>query len=475
MKRQLFFVFSAVCFALACSQNKNIESSNPAPGSDTSGKKIIPWVTTGDENLLLKQQAAVSLNPGSGDNAIIVDTSETFQSMDGFGYTLTGGSAHVINKMPSDARSNLLRELFSGDENSVRINFLRLSIGASDLNDSVFTYDDMPAGETDTALANFSLQKDSGLLRLLKDILAIQPGIQLMATPWTPPVWMKTNGNSVGGSLNPDYYSVYARYFVKYIQEMKNMGITVHAITPQNEPLHPGNNPSLLMLSEQQADFIKNHLGPAFESAGLETKIVVYDHNCDRPDYPLTILNDAAAKKYVDGSAFHLYAGDISAMSQVRQAHPDKNIYFTEQYTAIDGKFEGDLEWHVKNLLIGAPLNWSKTVLEWNLANDVSYGPHTPGGCTTCKGALTIDGGAVKRNVAYYIIAHASKFVPYGSKRIASSGTSLPNVAYKTPEGKVVVIVLNEGSEAANFRITIGNQSARVNLPGSSVGTFVEP
>jgi glucosylceramidase len=285
---------------------------------------------------------------------------------------------------------------------------------------------------------------------------------------------MKDNGSSVGGSLLPKYYDTYAKYFVKYIQGMKDEGITIDAITPQNEPLHPGNNPSLLMPATEQRDFIKNNLGPAFRTAGINTRIFVYDHNCDRPDYPLTILNDPEAKQYVDGSAFHMYAGDISALSQVHNSHPDKNVYFTEQYTAINSLFSDDIKWHLKNLVIGAPRNWSRTVLEWNLANDKNFGPYTPGGCTTCKGALTIDGSDVKRNVAYYIIGHASKFVPPGSVRIESNmPDDLPNVAYKTPDGKKVIIVLNEKKESATFNIRLNKRWWTVILPAESAGTLV--
>jgi glucosylceramidase len=228
------------------------------------------------------------------------------------------------------------------------------------------------------------------------------------------------------------------------------------------------------MQASEQADFIKNHLGPAFQTAGINTKIVLYDHNCDRPDYPIAILNDNAAKSFVDGSAFHLYNGDISALSQVHAAHPDKNVYFTEQYTASNGNFGGDLRWHVKNIVIGAPRNWSKTVFEWNLANDVNYGPHTPGGCTTCKGALTINGGAVKRNVAYYIIAHISKFVPPGSTRIASEITGdLYSVAFNTPSNKKVLIVLNDGSTSSTFNIRFNGKIVNAQLASGSVATYV--
>jgi glucosylceramidase len=284
---------------------------------------------------------------------------------------------------------------------------------------------------------------------------------------------MKTNNDTRGGSLKPQYYGVYANYLVKYIQAMQAEGIRVDAITPQNEPLNPGNNPAMTMSAVEQADFVKNFLGPAFRAAGINTKIIVYDHNCDVPSYPLTILNDAAANPYVDGSAFHLYAGNISALTQVHHAFPDKNVYFTEQWVGGPQNFPEDLKWHVKNLIIGAPRNWSKNVLEWNLASDPNYNPHTPGGCSTCLGGLTI-GTSVTRNVSYYIVAHASKFVTDGSVRIASnlSGT-LSNVAFKTPDGKKVLIVLNEGSAKQAFNIRFGDLIATSELAAGAVATYV--
>lgn len=227
------------------------------------------------------------------------------------------------------------------------------------------------------------------------------------------------------------------------------------------------------MSATEQADFIKNYLGPAFKAANISTKIIVYDHNCDVPSYPLTILNDADANKYVDGSAFHLYAGNITALTQVHNAFPGKNVYFTEQWVGGPGNFPEDLKWHVKNLIIGATRNWSKNVLEWNLASDPNYNPHTPGGCTSCLGGLTI-GTTVTRNVSYYIVAHASKFVTSGSVRVASDlvGT-LANVAFKTPSGKKVLIVLNEGSSKQTFNIKFNNMIVTTELSAGAVGTYV--
>jgi glucosylceramidase len=304
--------------------------------------------------------------------------------------------------------------------------------------------------------------------------LKIAPDIKIMGSPWSPPTWMKTNNNSIGGSLKPECYAAYAKYFVKYIQGMKAEGIRIDAITVQNEPLHPGNNPSLLMQAAEQAEFIKNHLGPAFQAAELDTKIIVYDHNCDRPDYPISILNDAEARKYVDGSAFHLYGGKISAMSTVHDAHPDKNLYFTEQWIGAPGDLRGDLAWHTRELTIGATRNWSRTVLEWNLAADPRHQPHTPGGCTTCLGAVTIDGNKVTRNPAYYVVAHAAKFVRPGSVRIGSTELQpLPNVAFQAPDGRKVLIVLNDGRSPQTFNLREGDKLVTSTLPAGAVGTYV--
>ncbi len=434
------------------------------------------WLTKGDQSVLLTKQATVlSFGTVSNSNSFIdVDSTLDFQTVDGFGYSLTGGSTYVINRLNATDKAKLLTELFGTAAGSIGISYLRIGIGASDLNAAVFSYDDMPAGQTDITLSAFSLNPDkTDLIPLLKEITAINPYIKILASPWSPPVWMKDNGSSKGGSLQAQYYDVYARYFVKYIHQMKAEGITIDAITPQNEPLHPGNNPSMLMLAEQERDFIKNNLGPAFQAAAITTKIIAYDHNCDRPDYPLTVLNDAAARAFTDGSAFHLYAGDISALSQLHNAFPGKNVYFTEQWTSSAGTFDGDLKWHVKNVIIGSMRNWSKVALEWNLANDPAFGPHTTGGCTQCKGALTI-GTAVTRNVGYYIIAHAAKFVPSGSVRISSSAYGfLQNVAFKTPDGKKVLIAENDGIADETFNIRFKNKWVVATLPAGAVGTYV--
>lgn len=471
------FVLIFMISITGCAKTKKDILTNPPPSPPVAGKSDVAlWLTNPAQAVYFKKQSTVLNFSGSSNYnpTILVDTTQTYQSIDGFGFALTGGSAYLINHLTTSDRDALLKELFTADSTFINISYLRISIGASDLDTSVFSYDDLSENQTDPELKNFSLNPDNNnLIPVLKSIVALNPNIKIMGSPWSAPAWMKTNQSSKGGSLKPEYFGVYANYLVKYIQAMKSQGITIDAITPQNEPLNPNNNPSMAMSATEQSDFIKNHLGPAFKAANITTKIIVYDHNCDVPTYPLTILNDPEAKKYIDGSAFHLYAGDINALTQVHNAHPDRNVYFTEQWVGGPGNFPEDLKWHVKNLIIGATRNWSKNVLEWNLASDPNYYPHTDGGCTTCQGALTI-GTSVTRNVSYYIIAHASKFVKTGSVRIASIMVSnLPNVAFKTPEGKKVLIVLNEGASSQTFNIQFNNMIVTSDLPGGAVGTYV--
>lgn len=450
---------------------------------DTGQETAEWWVTDPEAGVLFERREDdlrfEEMDPevtGEQEPVIEVNEGETFQEIDGFGFTLTGGSAMHLIGMSPEARAALLRELFGTAGNAIGISYLRLSIGASDLNESAFSYDDLPEGETDPQMEHFDLGPDrENVIPVLKEILAVNPDIKLMGSPWSPPAWMKTNRDTRGGSLKPEWYDAYARYFVKYIGQMQEEGIRIDAVTVQNEPLHPGNNPSLLMEAPEQAVFVRDHLGPAFEAAGIDTKIIIYDHNADRPDYPVSILNDPEAKKYIDGSAFHLYAGEIGALSEVHNAHPDRNLYFTEQWMGAPGNLKEDLAHHIKHLTIGATRNWCRTVLEWNLSSDPAYQPHTGrGGCDRCLGGVTIDGNHVTRNPAYYVVAHASKFVRPGSVRIASGYLeTLPNVAFKTPEGKKVVIIFNDSGSPQTFHIRYKDQVAASALNAGAVGTYV--
>lgn len=483
-KNRLINIFILILLLLNLSSCGKSQKNDPpvvTPPVDTPPTTPVKtdvafWLTKADRTALFEKQnvGLIFTTTTNSNPTITVDSTQTFQTIDGFGFAMTGGSAYLINHLSAADREPLLKELFTPDSTFINVSYLRTSIGSSDLNASVYSYDDIPVGQTDYPLDYFSLGADEyDLIPILKKVVALNPNIKILGSPWSAPVWMKTINNTMGGSLKPECYDVYAKYFVKYIQAMKANGIHIDAITCQNEPLNAYNNPSMLMTAVQQADFIKNHLGPAFQAANIDTKIILYDHNCDHPEYPTTVLSDPDARQYIDGSAFHLYSGDISALSSVHYSYPDKNVYFTEQWTGGPGNFAADLNWHMKQLIVGATRNWSKNVIEWNLAADPLYQPHTVGGCTTCMGALTI-GATVTRNVSYYIIAHASKFVKTGSVRIASTITgTLPNVAFMTPDRKKVLIVLNDNTASQTFNILSNGKMVTTTLAGGSVGTYV--
>ncbi len=468
--------------------------------------EVEAWVTEPDRSMLFEKQPEKipfsTQQNRRGGGTIVIDESLQMQDVDGFGFALTGGSAELMMLMTQPARTALLKDLFSKDGNNAGVSYVRLTIGASDLNSYVFSYNDLKPGETDLSLSKFDLVQDKkDVVPVMKEILSIDPTIKILASPWSPPTWMKTIDKVKSGSLKTEYYDVYARYFIKYIQAMKAEGIVIDAITIQNEPLNANNTPSMRMSAQEQAVFIKEHLDPQLEKAGLKTKIVLFDHNLDRPDYPLTILSDPDAAKYVDGSGFHHYGGDMSAMSVVHTAYPDKHLYFTEQMIVErPGSPRIDIAAQVKRMIIDVTRHWSRNVILWNFAADPLNDPHTDdGGCSMCQGAVTIDNDNVTKNLAYYVIAHASKFIRPGSVRIGSTNPGdmsvalttdeerrevvrvatfdnysvLPNVAFRTPEGKYVLVVANNTWNVTSFRIQFRSQYVNIRLNPGAVGTYV--
>ncbi len=437
------------------------------------------WLTTVDRTALFTLQGA-SLHFSKAENqlpAVEVNDMEQFQTIDGFGFALTGGSAQLLMRMTPERRTALLKEIFSTEGNGIGVSYLRVSIGSSDMNDHVFSYDDMRKGETDPNLAKFSLDEDrADVIPALKEIMAINPHIMILGSPWSAPAWMKTNDDVRGGNLKAEFYGAFAAYLVKYVEGMKAEGITINAITVENEPLNPKNTPSMVMFASEQDGFIARFLGPAFEKAGIKTQIQIYDHNLDVPSYPLSILKDPDASKYVDGTAFHLYGGDTGELSEVHNLYPNKNLYLTEQSVTERPNAPGiGIAEPVYRVLIGSTRNWSRNVLLWNLAADPKAGPHTNnGGCTGCYGAITLDGDTATFNVAYYAAAHFSKFVRPGSVRVASSQLDqLYTVAFLTPDKKVVLVVSNTGNFAQTFQIAYHGKSLTTTLPEEAVGTYV--
>lgn len=437
------------------------------------------WLTTLDRSSLLALQPAPLhfSSASTTDRVIEVNDMEQYQSMQGFGFALTGGSAQLVVRMSPAKRDELLRELFASEGEGIHVSYLRVSIGSSDMNDHAYTYDDMPPGQTDPTLAKFSLETDrTDVIPVLKQILGINPHIRILGSPWSAPAWMKTNDDLKGGHLKQEDYAAYAEYFVKYIEGMQAEGIAIDAITVQNEPLNPKNTPSMVMFAPEQDAFIATALGPAFRKAGIKTAIQVYDHNLDVPSYPLSILADPAAAQYVEGAAFHLYGGETRAMNRVHELYPNRDLFLTEQsVTQRPHSSTLDIAEPVDRVLIGATRNWSRNVLLWNLAADPQAGPHTNnGGCTGCFGAITLDGDQVTRNAAWYAVAHFSKFVPPGSLRIGSNNLEqLDNVAFLTPDGKIVLVVSNTGNFPSSFAIHYHGRIAETTLPAESVATYI--
>ncbi len=461
------------------------------------------WVTTPDGTDKLTALAPATFGSAMPSApTIVVDPTLTYQRMQGFGGSITDSAATVLYRLSPAARAATMRSLFdpvTGDG----LDYLRQPIGASDFVATAdYTYDDLPAGQSDFAQQHFSIAHDQAqILPLLRQAKALNPHLQIIASPWSPPAWMKTNGSLIGGRLidDPRVYRSYALYLLKFVQAYRANGVTVNAITVQNEPQNrtPSGYPGTDMPSAQEEKVISD-LGPMLRAAGLGTQIFAYDHNWTEhpndvaatpPDetadinaYPQNVLNSPAAK-YVAGVAYHCYFGDPSAMTTLHNQFPDAAIYFTEcsgsQSADPANTFSDTLKWHARNLIIGSPRNWAETVINWNLALDPSGGPHV-GGCATCTPIVTVGpGDTVTRNAEYYTLGHLARFVAPGAVRIASTsfGTTgwngqVMDVAFRNPDGSTVLVAHNENDNPSTFGVKEGDQAFSYTLPGGALATF---
>ena len=408
---------------------------------------------------------------------------ESFQSVDGFGFAITQASCYNLKLMPQEDRTALLEELFSR-EKGIGSSLARICIGGSDFSLDEFTWCDEPGME------NFAVHPldQEWLFPILDEIKKINPDIRFIGSPWSCPRWMKVGGNSstkgwTGGTLNPRYYKDYADYFVRWIKEMESRGYPIYAVTLQNEPLNRGNSMSLYMGWKEQRDFIKNAVGPAFEAAALKTKILLFDHNYNyddisgEADYPIHILEDAEAAKYVAGSAWHNYGGSVSTLDKVHSRFPDKDIYFTEASIGTwNYSFAGCLINDFRDIFLGTLGRFGKGVTLWNLMLDSDGKPYRPGGCSTCFGAITLNAKdhslkSVVRNSHYYNVAHCSKVLAPGAVRLGTAGYTPEKVTYqwyRNPDGSYAVIALNEG-DAAQVNFVTDRVSVPCKLPAKSL------
>ena len=436
--------------------------------------------TTGDQTQLAAAQPSplISAAPAvpTGD-LVSISPSRTFQSMDGYGAAVTDSSAWLIETgMSATQRSALLQSLFS-PSTGMGLSVVRVPMGASDMARSWYTYDDLAPGQTDPTLSRFSVAHDQAyVLPLLRQILAVNPAVKVIATPWSAPAWMKSNDSLVGGYLNGQWTTTYARYFVRFIQAYQAAGVAVYAVTPQNEPENwPSNYPGMVVGAADEANFVTQYLAPALAGAGLSTKVIGYDHNWDDVTFPETMLGTPGATSAISGVAFHCYAGDPGAMSVVHAFDPQARIYLTEcSGGAWSPSFANNLAWDSQNLIVGGPANWASDVLFWALALDPDSGP-TIGGCTDCRGVVTIDPrtGSVTRNVEYYLLQQASTHLRPGAVRIGSVATGgLQTVAFRNPDGRITLLALNPAGAPAHVEVTWAGRSFMATLGADALGTF---
>ena len=472
----------ALGVVVACGRVAPGEPS-PGPPPQGSGPAAQVWLTTGTASKLLSRETEAHFDTGTPPASlptIVVDEATTYQEMVGFGAAITDASAWLIqNRLSAAQRDALLQELF-GPSPGIGLSFTRLTMGASDFSLHQYSYDDMPAGQTDSALTYFSIDSNRAyVLPLVQRALAINPQLKIMATPWSPPGWMKTSGSLIQGTLRPEAYGPLAEYFRRYIEAYAAEGVPIYAITVQNEPHYePADYPGMRLEPAARAQFVGGYLGPLFVRSGIRTIILDWDHNWDQYQSPLQVLADSVAPRYIAGVAWHCYGGDVSAQSVVHDAHPEKDAYFTE---CSGGEwapnFADNLKWFVETLMIGSTRGWAKGVILWNLALDENHGPHT-GGCGDCRGVVTIASasGAVTRNVEYYALAHASRFTRAGARRIASTSgvAGVETVAFRNADdGSKVLLALNTSTAPQSLAIRWAGKWFRYTLAAGAVVTFV--
>ena len=438
------------------------------------------WVTTADQARLLTRQPDVVIRFGADASPVVIDVDErsSYQEMIGFGAAMTDASAYLIQHKLGAQRDAILRELFGRDP-GIGLSFLRVPMGASDFSTHDYSYDDMPAGQTDSTLARFSLAEDrADKFPALKAALAINPQLKLVASPWSLPGWMKTTGSLIKGTMRPEFYGSFAEYFRKFVEGYGTEGVPIFAVTMQNEPAYePDNYPGMRLDPPVRAELIGKHVGPLFARTGIQALILDWDHNWDLPSSPLAVLADSAARRYVNAVAWHCYAGDVNVQDSVHAAYPTKDVYFTECSGGGWAPVWADnLKFLMGKLIIGSTRGWARGVALWNLALDENGGPHL-GGCGNCRGVITINSvtGSVTRNVEYYALAHASQFVRPGAHRIASTTNvgGVESVAFKNADdGSKVLIVLNTAPAEVSFAVHSAGKSFVYALPAGAVVTL---
>ena len=474
-KTFLLLLVSIMCMSLV------LIPSFPVQAAESNSVQV--WLTDISSNKWVEQQNDVLFQTVQTTNplTINVDASRKYQEVQGFGAGMTDSSAWLIwSKMSESQRTELMSNLFD-PSTGIGLSLLRTPMGATDFNASGnYSYDDMPAGETDPTLADFSIEHDEAyIIPALKEALSFNPSMKIMATPWSPPGWMKTSDSMIGGTLKSEYYSALANYFVKYVQAFDNAGVPISYITPQNEPMGTPTYPGMFLSAYQESTLIKE-MGEAFAANNISTKILAWDHNWDVPSYPEKIFSDPSVTEYTYGTGWHIYSGDPISQTLVHNDYPSKRNFITE---ATGGIWQANTQEafydSLNTWIINGMRNWADGVVLWNIALDTDGGPlnSDTDGEAWVRGLTTIDpdSGEVSYNVDYYALAHASKFVKPGAYRIYSNTFgegSIENVAFQNPDGSKVLIAYNSGSDSKTFSVADGTQSFDYTLNAGNAVTF---
>ncbi len=432
------------------------------------------WVTDPRTEARLAPLAVQSAtNTPEPPRRVVVDPNRLEQTVAGFGASLTESAATVLMTLSQADRTALLRDLFSNQ--GLGLSVLRQPIGAPDFARSVFSLDDVAPGETDFALNHFSIARDrEAVLPLLRQAAAIQPKLLVIASPWSPPAWMKTGGSMLGASggvLRSDCYEVYARYFARFVSEYEKEGVTVFAVTPQNEPAYgPPQYPGMVWPVADYAKFVREFLGPTLARDAPGTAILGWDHNYDGEAYARSLLADRATAKWLRGTAWHDYGGDPSSMGEVARAYPDKEVWMTEGglgswQGAFPARFQAGLMQGIAALENGA-----RSYVLWNAALDARGGPIVfPN--TANEGLVTVDGGTVTRNAGYYALAHFSRFVAPGDRRVHADSDGQA-VAFAVRSG-IVVVLGNPFLSSHTVRVVVDTRAVDVEVPAQGAVTLM--